>query len=296
MLFTRPLRGWDDWSAVFCDADAFAPVVSAILTRCGRPDAVPVCLTPGTNAVFAVGGAVIKLFVPAEAGYDSAPDFEAERAGLSRAADLGVPAPRILAQGVFDDLYRWRWLLLSRVPGTEYGAIPRPAEERRAIGQRLRCLTEKLHVPQPPDPAFLVRARDTSRWREKGFSGDFLRERAAFLDGCTPRDWVWCHADITGENLLVTEDGTLSLIDFADAGVMPAVCEEAVIAGELFRFDREGLSGFLGEGFDLAEAAARWLEGLLLHPFGAYIVSDRFPETLPGSVPALQELLLAAPA
>ena len=237
MLFTHPLRGWDDWSAVFCDPEAFAPLVSAILARCGRPDAAPVCLTPGTNAVFAVGDAVIKLFVPIETGYDSLPDYEAERAGLARAASLGVPAPRILAQGVYDDLYRWRWLLMSRVPGTEYGAVPRTAGERREIGRRLRGLTEKLHVPQPPDPAFLARARDEARWREKGFSEGFLRERAAFLDGYAPRDWVWCHADITGENLLVGEDGALYLIDFADAGVMPAVCEEAVIAGELFRFD-----------------------------------------------------------
>ena len=75
---------------------------------------------------------------------------------------------------------------------------------------------------------------------------------------------------------------------------MPAVCEEAVIAGELFRFDREGLSGYLGEGFDRAKAARHWLEGLLLHPFGAYILSDRFPDALPTSPYALSALLRTA--
>ena len=294
MLFSQPLSSWDDWSAVFRRADLFTPLVRAILASCGRPAQDPVCLTPGTNAVFAVGDAVIKLFVPAETGYDAEPDFEAERAGLARAAALGVPAPRILAQGVYEDLYRWRWLLLSRVPGREYGAVPRSEAERRAIGRRLRRLTDRLNTPQPPDPGFAEGRRDESRWREKGFSEGFLADRRAFLDAHPPEDWVWCHADITGENLMAAPDGSLALIDFADAAVLPRVCEEAVIIGELFRFDPAGLSGFLGEGFDGAAAAERCLTGLLQHPFGAYIVSDRFPDALPGSVEALRGLLRAA--
>ena len=72
MLFSRPLNSWDDWSAVFCRADEFTPLVRAILASCGRPAQDPVCLTPGTNAVFAVGDAVIKLFVPAENASEAA--------------------------------------------------------------------------------------------------------------------------------------------------------------------------------------------------------------------------------
>ena len=293
MVFSRPLNGWESWSAVFCDAEAFTPLVHAILRSCGRPPADPVCLTPGTNAVFGVGDAVIKLFVPVETGYDSAPDFEAEREGLARAAALDVPAPRILAQGVFEDAYTWRWLLLSRVPGQEYGALPRSAGERRGIGRRLRALTDRLNAPMPPDPAFPEKLRNEAHWRGKGFGEAFLRERRAFLDSYAPRDWVWCHADITGENLMVAEDGAVYLIDFADAAVMPRVCEEAVITAELFRFDREGLSGYFGECFDRESAAEGCLTGLLLHPFGANIIFDRFPDALPDSLAALRALLRA---
>ena len=294
MVFCRPLNGWESWSSVFCDAETFTPLVHAILRSCGRLPEDPVCLTPGTNAVFAVGDAVIKLFVPIETGYDSAPDFEAERAGLARAAALDVPAPRILAQGIFEDRYLWRWLLFSRVPGREYGAVPRSAEERRSIGRRLRELTARLNTPMPSDPAFPETLRNEAHWREKGFGEAFLRDRRAFLDSYAPQDWVWCHADITGENLMVAPDGALALIDFADAAVMPRVREEAVITAELFRFDREGLTGYLGEGFDGAAAAERCMTGLLLHPFGANIISDRFPDALPDSAAALRALLSAS--
>ncbi|MEA4824334.1 MAG: aminoglycoside phosphotransferase family protein [Clostridiaceae bacterium] len=275
-LFTKDIRNWDDWGRIFQDMEAFTPLVRTIYERERLPYQPPERCKPGTNAVFAVGETVIKLFVPIEAGYDAADDCRAELCGLSRAEALGVAAPKRIAAGEYADRYRWRYLITSRVLGTEYGDLTLTEKQRYQIGRALRRMTDTLNVPEKTSPDFLEKARKNRAWEEKGFPASFFAERMAFLDAYPLPPFVYCHADITPENLFVAPDGGLTLIDFADAHPAPQVCEHAIVAAELFRFDRAGLAGYFGDEFDREELAAICMDGLLVHDFGANVLSDRF--------------------
>ncbi|MDY5014952.1 MAG: aminoglycoside phosphotransferase family protein [Eubacteriales bacterium] len=292
-LFDKTIRDWDDWGGIFRDAEAFAPLIRAIYAREGIACRPPERCKPGTNAVFAVGETVVKLFVPRETGYDAREDYEAERHGLSRANALGIPAPALLAAGEWEDRYFWRYLITARVRGTEYGDLALCAGQRRALGRALRGITDRLNVPEAENPAFLRRARENTGWEELGFSASFREERLAFLDAYAPPPFVWCHADITPENLMLTQDGAPVLIDFADAHPAPQAAEHAIVAAELFRFDRAGLEGFFGEDFSPERLAEVCMEGLLTHDFGANVIADRFGTDFPG-LAALRRALTGA--
>jgi len=59
-LFTAHIDGWASWSQAFQSINAFEPLVKFILQRHGLPISAVEHCKPGTNAVFKVGGFVVK--------------------------------------------------------------------------------------------------------------------------------------------------------------------------------------------------------------------------------------------
>ena len=121
MLFSETIQNWDDWGRVFQSIPAFTPLVREIFRREGLPFAPLQNLTPGTNGVFRCGDLVVKVFFPQQSGLDPEPDFRNEAAVCGHLTKLGVPVPKLLAQGLVRDKYDFYYLITQYIPGQEAG-------------------------------------------------------------------------------------------------------------------------------------------------------------------------------
>ncbi len=274
--FQREIDGWASWGQVFQDLEGFSPFALSILASHGFPPEPLQPLTPGTNGVFRSGERVIKLFAPIESGLDTLPDWQIEKLLLEKAAELRVQAPRLLAAGSCQDRYLFRYLILSYCHGREAGAVlsTMTDEQKEAFAVRLRGLLDRLHQPLDA-PVFrrdlVGQVMENPRLKLVAPRlAEEIRRRAAAVP-LTPL--VLVHGDCTGENLLVEEDGSLTLIDFADSSLAPACYELPAVVLGLFGGDPVLVRAFRGS-LPLEAFLDQLMDGLCLHDFAGNIVSE----------------------
>ena len=219
MLFTESIQSWRDWGRVFQSIPAFTPLAREICRREGLPWAELTPLTPGTNGVFRCGEAVLKIFFPKESGLDPALDFSTELAAAQQAASWGVPTPPVLAHGCLQDKYRFYYIATRYSPGKEAGPWLRDATpaQQAAFVERLRQLLPQLHRPTQALPRRDLRQEARVNFRLEKLAPSLREEVLARLEGLPLEPAVLTHGDLTGENLLVQEDGSFVVIDWADA-------------------------------------------------------------------------------
>jgi len=86
---------------------------------------------------------------------------------------------------------------------------------------------------------------------------------------------VLVHGDITRDNLILSSNGKLTLIDFADCIVAPEYYELPAIIFELFLCDKELVCEFIGGG-DKEKFLERLINGVAIHLFGGFVLKDYF--------------------
>lgn len=274
-LFHETIENWDDWGRVFQSIPAFSPLVREIYRRESLPWEPLQNLTPGTNAVFRVGNTVAKVFFPKESGLDPSPDFHNESAVCGWLTEKSIPTPRLLGQGKIRDKYEFYYIITAYAQGTEAGTWLQtaPPARKTAFVQQLKYILCKLNIPAddliaPID--LLKRAAENPRLSALPSSlAEDLRNRARTLD--LPQR-VLVHGDLTGENLLVDEQGAVTVIDCADACLAPAWYELGPIVFELFRCDPLLLRAFAGDGRETF--VERVLDAVSLHDFGADLLRE----------------------
>lgn len=276
--FGRPLNSWDDWTAAFCDAQAFEPLVRAIYERNGMPPPELQVLTPGTNAVFRAGDTVVKIFPPREAMPDGvpSPDYDVERVMLAHAQSLGIPTSTLRAQGTFADAYAFDYLITDWIGGREAGAaLPGfSLRQKRAFARNMSAICATLHHPEPGLlPRVDIRARALDNFRLQLLPQHLREEMSARAAQVDWREEIVVHGDLTGENVIISAEGVPHVIDFADAQNAPACYELAPLVFELFQCDRELVKAFVGAS-DLSAFVGSLLDGLSLHAFGPNILRD----------------------
>ena len=273
-LFSQRVVCWEDWSRVYRSIPAFTPLAREICRREGLPFAPLSPLTPGTNGVFRCGELVVKIFFPREAGMDPVGDFSTELAASRQAWERSVPTPPVLAQGVLEDRYAFYYIVTAFAPGREAGPWLREASprEREAFVERLKELLARLNRPAPALPRRDLKGEARRNPRLARLAPSLREEMLRRLEGLELGEPVLTHGDLTGENLLVQEDGSLLLLDWADAHPAPAWYELGPLAFELFSGDGGLWKLFAGK--DREAFAARLLDCCCLHDFGADFLRD----------------------
>ncbi len=274
-LFNEQIENWGDWGGVFQSITAFRPLVEYIFDKENLPLAEIENLTPGTNAVFKVGGYVVKLFAPAESGIDQTLDLQTELFATRRANELGVSAPRLTASGFADDKYRFAYMITEYIDGSEFtGAVKgMTVGQKITVGRKLREITDKMNTPCGIFNNIDV-IGDKGRYRRwENYPEPFKAERLSYIRSHDYGDKVFVHGDLCGDNILLTPDGGLYIIDFADAVLAPKIYEHALVAVELFEFDPALMRGYFGD-CSVSELKEICFDGLLIHDFGGDIVKQ----------------------
>ncbi|MCL2198215.1 MAG: aminoglycoside phosphotransferase family protein [Defluviitaleaceae bacterium] len=273
-LFTQDIKNWDDWFHVFQSVSAFTPLVEFILSRHGLEISPLEKLAPGTNAVFRVGEYVVKIFSPQGLCNDYGTTIEVEMFGMRLAEEVGVPAPRLIADGEVDDKYFFRYMVMDYIHGKMLCDVAKNLsyDDKVKIGQNMRKITDALNQPCENFSPFDVKeyALASEDWREEeNFPEAFLAERLAYLDDfhIAENEKVYCHGDFHAENVLVDDGLNVYVVDFADAMHAPVGYEQVYVVSALFCFERPYMEGYFGE-YDVDEIVDLCMTWLPVHAWG----------------------------
>jgi len=280
-LFKEQISSLDDWAKIFESIHVFMPLIEYIFRKERLELARIENLTSGTNAVFRAGDYVVKIFAPMEAGIEVGADINTELFGIKRAVALGIPTPKLIASGEIVDKYNFHYMITEYLNAASFREIKNSLslsyEEKIVFGQKLRKITDRLNTPcENFDPIEVIQsAMNNNEWAN--YPDSFIQERLSYLANmCVDeRAKVYCHGDLNADNIFV--DGnfdSLYIIDFADGMYVPAGYEEALIACELFGFERPYMLGYFGEYSieSIVDLCARWLP---VHDSGMYILRDK---------------------
>ncbi len=299
-LFTTEINGWDAWGDMFQSIAAFEPLAMHILESHKLPRVELTHLSPGTNGVFRSGDYVVKMFAPISSGLDTEQDYIMELAGMDHAAKRGVRIPNVVARGEIEDKYLFRYIVMDFVQGNSFApehVNTLTEEERFEIGRKLRNITDALDTEPDDISAFkridiFEREQTNPRWNI--FTDGFNAERLAFIETMRHETRVLVHGDINNDNLLLTPDKEICILDFADACFAPPDYELPPVVFDTMHFDTAFLRGYVSkDGMDAETLAERCLRGVMMHDFGADIIRQCLcVPALAGSIEDVREALL----
>lgn len=205
-------------------------------------------------------------------------EYEAEFYGLQYAAQNGITVPEIIDNGCITHKKEYSYLVMKRRKGIAFQEVCDHSTEVEQVrfGLQLADITYKLHsnTNQIKKTEVFERKLNQTRWRT--MTDAFQKER---LDYLKMKDCpnVFVHGDLNPENILLEEDGTLSLIDFGDARLAPESYEVAPIVCYLFEFGQSYMKGFFHYS-SKNEIIDDILDGILLHEYGANMIKCNFDE------------------
>ncbi len=264
-----------NWGKIFQSIDAFELLIKAICKRHNINCASIQNLTPGTNAVFRIDDKIIKIFAPVESGFYNN-DFEVETEAQIHANNSQVPSPKFLHQGIVRDKYLFRYIIMEYINGeeAEKKLSSMTIAQKESFAKQLKQITYKLNVPMQSAsiPAVtLTSCAENSRWN--CFPPSFCNDRRTVLAGVTFDNCIYTHGDLTAENTILSDDGTIYIIDFADSRIAPAYYEWTPIVFGLFGCDKTMMETYFGHY--LCDSFYEQLTlSVLMHEFGAGVIKD----------------------
>ena len=273
-LFTAQINNWREWGEIFQSIPAFAPLINYIFMKEQLPAAEIENLQPGTNAVFKAGDYVIKIFAPQGLGSGFGTHVDVELFGMKQANASEIPAPKLIAEGVVEDKYHFRYMIMDYIRGKMLNEVEDSLtyEDKVSIGKQIRNITQKLNVPCENFTSvdMLRYAMENEEWKDDGFPPSFLEERLAYLVGfhIDENDKVYCHGDFHCGNVLIDDEKKVYLIDFADAMYAPAPYEQVYIISALFCFEKPYMTGYFGGDYDADEIVDFCMTWLPVHAWG----------------------------
>ncbi len=274
-LFKNNICDWKSWGKVFNSIDAFSDIIKKIFAMENIDfNHIELC-TPGTNAVFRVGNYVVKIYAPKESGMNTESDYFTECFGMERAEKLNILTPNVVAKGIIEDRYKFLYLIMEYIQGDTLGDIEDKLtdDDKFKVGEELRTITEKLNTVSEPFNRINIIERELNNKRWNIFTESFNEDRVLYLKKLHLDNLVYVHGDINPDNVLITKDKKLYLIDFADAHTAPKEYEIPPLVCETFCFEKSFMKGYFGEE-NPVEIMEQCIKGLLIHDFGSYMIKD----------------------
>ena len=273
-VFNEEIKDWVTWGKVFQDIPAFEKLIHKIFEKEGLNYRKISQLTAGSNAVFKVDNFVVKIFAPVESGFDTEIDYNCEIIGMKRAISLGINIPNVIVASFIEDKYLFRYIIMDYIDGKDANDILRhySTNEKIAFVRQLKENIIKMNTEFKGEyPAFDIKERilTNPRWNE--FNNKIVAQVKEIVLGYDMLNRVYVHGDITGDNVLITEKGTLYIIDSADGRIAPKEYEFPAIIFDLFDFDKVMINEFIG-GQNIENFAKECFYGTLMHEFGAYFI------------------------
>lgn len=269
----EPTIDQSNWGQYFQSIDAFIPLIKSIFEKHDLSFTNAENLTPGTNAVFRVKDKVIKIFAPVESGfYDG--DFEIEVESQIHANNSHIGSPKIIFQGIIEDKYLFRYIIMQFIEGQEAEKILLIMSEHQLenFALQLRSITNKLNVAVTSNaiPVLTVtECLNNTRWDI--FPESFQNDRKSIIKKISLDNCVYTHGDLTAENIIIGEDNNVKIIDFADSRIAPPFYEWPPIVFALFRCDPIMMIAYFGN-YHNDVFYEQLTMSLLVHDFGAGIV------------------------
>jgi tRNA A-37 threonylcarbamoyl transferase component Bud32 len=273
-VFVEEIRDWDTWGKVFQDIPAFEGLINKIFEKEGLVCKEISHLTAGTNAVFKVDNFVIKIFAPVESGLNTEIDYNYEILGMKRAINLGINIPNVIAASIIEDKYLFRYIIMDYIIGKDAKDILKSysTNEKIAFVRQLKENISKMNTAlegMHPDFDVKERALRNSRWNV--LPDEVVYQIKELVRNYDMTNRVYVHGDITGDNAMISQEGVLYIIDFADGRIAPKEYEFPPILFDLFDFDKVMINEFI-EGQNTDNFEEECFYGILMHEFGAYFV------------------------
>ena len=232
-LFNEQISNEQDWEGVFQSIPIFMPLIENIFMTENLPFSKIENLTPGTNAVFKAGRYVIKIYAPDESGIDQRDltehgvSYQTDLFAIQRANSLNIPALKKVANGFIEDKYLFYYIITEYIENIDLPDLT--DAEKITLGRKLRNITDIMNTPCEPFNNIDV-INDAKRWRcWDNYPESFIKERLAYIKSNPYGENVFVYGDLCGDNILLTPDGEVYIIDH-NAVLAPKVYEHAALA------------------------------------------------------------------
>ncbi len=263
---------WDTWKGRGLELAPFLPLISAIAERHGFSAKNIESLPNATNAVFKIDDILLKIFLPE---FNDG-EYGAEVFGLEKANSLGVPAPKLLAHGLYKDRYDFYYIFQEKIEGESlYKKIDFLTEEEKYdLGKELAAIVEKLHIPVEDFRGYQYLEENLYDRGWNSFPIQFKRERLKYLKKYiqTEPKKVLIHGDLHIGNILIDKEKRPIIIDFGDACLAPPASD---LPAFLFCILEEPifLRGFIGTR-DIKALTEEVYTATLIHGYGYDLVDE----------------------
>jgi serine/threonine protein kinase len=267
----------DSWEFIKQSIDAFELLIKAIFNKHGLVYSKAENLS-GVNAVFRVGDKVIKIFAPVESGFYSADYYKIESEALNHANSVQVASPKLLFNGIIDDKYIFKYIIMEFIDGqeAEHKIASFTENEKNIFSAKVRSITNKLNVNMQ-NAIIPVLSRDVcllnDRWSRKDYLESFCEDRISVIKEMSFNDLVYVHGDINAKNIIINNNGAIYFIDFAESHIAPYYYEWWSIVFLLFKCDTTMMTAYFGD-YRNEEFYNQLTKSILINEFGAVAVKE----------------------
>ena len=273
-VFFEEIKDWNSWGKVFQSISSFEKLIIRIFENEGLLCKNISHLTAGSNAVFRVDDFVVKIFAPFESGFNAEIDYICEVIGMKRALNLGINIPNLIVSSFIEDKYLFRYIIMEYIDGAEAKNTLKhySANEKIAFVQQLKNNINKMNTLFEDEfPSVDVKERALTNTRWNVLSNIVVNQIQELVKNYDMQNKVYVHGDIIGDNVMISQNGKLYIIDFADGRLAPKEYEYPPILFDLLDFDKLMITSFIGEQ-NIEKFAEKCFYGILMHEFGIYYI------------------------
>jgi len=278
-VFKHEIKDWKTWGNVFQSISAFKPLIKKICEVEKIPFGKIENTKPGTHGVFKVGKFIFKIFVPKESGYDSTSEYETEIKAMDIASKLDILVPKIIAKSQIVDKYRFNYLIMEYIDGKTIGDIRATLskEQKYNISKKIRSIVDRFSksCEDINEIDVIKRTLVSDKWIDA--PKDIKEMQSLFLNQIKDEKKVFVHGDLTEDNIIITTDFDIYILDFADAIYAPKIYEYMPLIADAFSFDIDFIRGFFGD-MNINELVTLCLHGMLIHEYGYQAIKQIFTD------------------